>query len=308
MNNKKMNKPILLTGSHRSGSTWVGRMIAVSPSIAYIHEPFNIKHPPGICGAEFDYWFTYVCKSNELQFYHHIKNTLNFKYQLLKEIKVRSGLRSYLGMLKEQYRFSKNRILNKRPLMKDPIAIFSADWLAKSFDMDVLVLIRHPAAFAGSLKKANWKHPFDHFLKQPLLMEHHLSEFETEIKEFVKNDKDIIEQAILLWNLVHYMILQYKEKHPEWIFVKHEDILANPISEFEMIFRKLNLEFTPKVKKTIEEFSITTNKDEQSLLKRNSKSNIWSWKERLTTDEINLIREKTYTIAKHFYSEDDWDN
>ena len=308
MSHKKKNKPILLTGSHRSGSTWVGRMIAASPSIAYIHEPFNIKHPPGICGAKFDYWFTYVCENNESQFYHYIKNTLNFKYQLLKEIKVRSGFRSYLGMLKEQYHFSKNRLLNKRPLMKDPIAIFSADWLAKNFNMDVIVLIRHPAAFAGSLKKANWKHPFDHFLKQPLLMEQHLSKFETEIKDFVKNDKDIIEQAILLWNLVHYMILQYKEKHPEWIFVKHENISTNPISEFEMIFRKLNLEFITKVKKTIEEFSLTTNKDEQSLLKRDSKSNIWSWKERLTTDEINLIREKTYNISKHFYSDDDWDS
>lgn len=301
-----MNKPILLTGSHRSGSTWVGQMIAASPSVAYIHEPFNIKHPPGICGAEFSYWFTYVCKNNESLFYQHIKNTLDFKYQVSKEIKVRSGLRSYLGMLKKLYGFSKNRILNKRPLMKDPIAVFSADWLANSFDMNVIVLIRHPAAFAGSLKIANWKHPFDHFLKQPLLMKHHLAEFEPEIKEFANNEKSTIEQAILLWNLIHYMILQFKKSHPEWIFIKHENISANPISEFEIIYRKLNLEFTSKVQRIIREYSVAKNKEEQSLLKRDSKSNIWSWKERLTTSEINLIREKTYRISKHFYSEDEW--
>ena len=32
-------KPILVTGSHRSGSTWVGKMLATSPSVNYIHEP-----------------------------------------------------------------------------------------------------------------------------------------------------------------------------------------------------------------------------------------------------------------------------
>ncbi len=307
MNNRKDNKPILLTGSHRSGSTWVGQMIAASPSIAYIHEPFNIKHPPGICGAEFNYWFTYVCNNNESQYYQHIKNTLGFRYQVSKEIKVRSGLRSYMGMLKELFRFSKNRFLNKRPLMKDPIAVFSADWLADRFNMDVIVLIRHPAAFAGSLKKANWKHPFDHFLKQPLLMKDHLAEFEPEIKEFANHDKSTIEQATLLWNLIYHMILHYKKSHPDWIFVKHENISANPISEFEMIFRKLNLEFTPKVQRIIGEYSVAKNKEEQSLIKRDSKSNIWLWKERLTKDEINLIRERTDRIAKYFYSEDDWD-
>ena len=52
MTNKK---PLLLTGSHRSGSTWVGIIMAASPSVGYIHEPLNLNHHPGICGAEFEY-------------------------------------------------------------------------------------------------------------------------------------------------------------------------------------------------------------------------------------------------------------
>ena len=34
-------RPILVTGSHRSGSTWVGKMIASHPRVAYVEEPFN---------------------------------------------------------------------------------------------------------------------------------------------------------------------------------------------------------------------------------------------------------------------------
>ncbi len=56
------------------------------------------------------------------------------------------------------------------PLVKDPIALFSAEWLAATFDMRVLVMIRHPAAFAASIRRRGWRHRFADFLEQPLLM------------------------------------------------------------------------------------------------------------------------------------------
>ena len=43
--------PVLVTGSPRSGSTWVGNVLALAPGAGYIHEPFNRRHPPGLCRA-----------------------------------------------------------------------------------------------------------------------------------------------------------------------------------------------------------------------------------------------------------------
>src|SRR3954447_1155356 len=37
----KTPRPILVTGSHRCGSTWGGRMIASPPRVGYVGEPFN---------------------------------------------------------------------------------------------------------------------------------------------------------------------------------------------------------------------------------------------------------------------------
>ena len=37
------NRPILVTGTQRSGSTWVGQMIASHPRVVYVWEPFNKK-------------------------------------------------------------------------------------------------------------------------------------------------------------------------------------------------------------------------------------------------------------------------
>src|SRR5690606_21198944 len=35
------SRGILVTGSPRSGTTWVGRMLATDPRLTYFHEPFN---------------------------------------------------------------------------------------------------------------------------------------------------------------------------------------------------------------------------------------------------------------------------
>ena len=179
-------RPILVTGSHRSGSTWVGRIIAACPSVAYIDEPFHIKHDLGVCGARFDHWFTYVSEQNETDFYTHIKNTLDFRYNWTGKLKSIRTPKALHPLLVHYIRFLLYSHTNARPLLKDPIAIFSVDWLASKFDMDVLVLIRHPAAFAGSLKVNNWTHPFSHFLDQFLLMRDHLYPFEEEIRKWAE--------------------------------------------------------------------------------------------------------------------------
>lgn len=300
-------KPILITGSHRSGSTWVGNMVSLSPSVVYVHEPFNLDRALGICRAKFDCWFQYICYDNESLYLNDIEDCLNFKYKFSEEFKSARSLKDIAKLSRDYMRFVGCKALKKKPLIKDPIAVFSAEWLAKRFNMDVLILIRHPAAFAGSLKKAGWTHPFSHFLEQPLLIERHLSKYRSEIEEYSKTEKDIVDQAILLWNLVHHMILDYRESHPDWIFMKHEDLSRDPLEEFRNIYNRLGLDFSMSIQQEIETFSSgDSNKEELGSLKRDSLSNISSWKKRLTCDEIRRIKESTQELAKEFYTEEDW--
>ncbi len=303
-------RPILVTGSHRSGSTWVGRMIANTPTIAYIHEPFHIHHCKGICGAEFKYWFTYISDENESSYYDDIKKTIKFEYNLREELKTKMLHKDLLYTLREYCKYIIFRSFNFRPLIKDPIALFSAEWLASAFDMDVIVLIRHPAAFAGSLKRLNWQHPFSDFLSQPLLMKDHLYPFEAELKKFSKKNQDIIDQAILLWKMICHMIIKYKEKYDGWIFLRHEDVSLDPLKSFESLFKKLNINFSGKVRRAIIEHTHNFNPSEAPAggdsLKRNSKANIYNWKDRLTKSEIERIRESINDVAGVFYPDKDW--
>ena len=306
---KRSQKPILVTGAHRSGSTWVGRMIARSPEVGYIREPFNRHHRPGVCAARFDYWFTYICDQNASIYHEDINDCINFRYQLFKELPAIENVKDIARLSRDISCFFINRVLGKRPLLKDPIAVFSAPWLADTFHMDVIVLLRHPAAFAGSLKKANWNYPFDHFLKQPLLMDQHLSSFADQIEVMVSSNADIIDQAILLWNIIHYMILKYKKNHPEWTFIRHEDISRNPLAGFSQIFERIDLSFSSDIRKQILDFSRQAASNRMKYLGhiiRDSKSNVKSWLERLDEKEINRIRTGTEHIASAFYSDPDW--
>lgn len=307
-------KPILITGSHRSGSTWVGKIISESTAVGYIHEPFNPENPPitGISKPEINYWFPYICKENQIDFYRYFYDIINFNNNFFWEIKNIKTIKDVKRIIKEYFRFIKYQYYQVKPLVKDPIALLSAEWLHSNFDMDIVVLIRHPAAFASSLKTWNWSFPFEHFLEQPLLMKYHLSHFENEIKAHVKKEHDIIDQAALLWKILYSRVLDYQNKYfndPNWIFIHHEDISKNPFLEFQNLFDFLNLKFTVNIQNIIKEYCSESNPMEAQTvnsLKRNSESNIKIWKNRLTSEEINRVRKQVEEISCHFYGDADW--
>lgn len=295
--------PILVTGIHRSGSTWVGKMLDHSKQTGYIHEPFNRNS--GISADLMSQWFTYICEENEERYKEPISNYVSFKYPLAAKLRSAKTIRDVARCARDFSKFSWNLIRKKRPLVKDPISIFSAEWLYDTFDMDVVVLIRHPAAFAGSIKKAGWRTGMSNFLNQPLLIRDHLHEFEKELREHAETEKDLIDEAILLWKMVNSVILKYRQKgYERWLFVRHEDLSQDPVRFFKEIYDYLGLSWTEKVKRNILDYS--TNGKAFGDLKRDSQANIRSWENRLTPEEIEKIRQATRDISNEFYTDDDW--
>jgi hypothetical protein len=284
-------------------------MISAAPNVGYIQEPFNIGLTEGINPEPFKYWFQYISDENADNYKAKIENILKFKYPIIKNILKLKTIGRGKRFIEDSGRFFFYRITKARPLIKDPIAFFSAEWLNKNFSCDVVVLIRHPAAFCSSLKIKKWDFDFSNFSDQPLLMEKFLGPFKNEIEEFNINEKDIIDQGILLWNCIHYTMSQYKKNNPEWLFIKHEDLSLNPLEQFRTIYKKLNLEFTRRAQSEILESSSPSNPSEQikgNELMRNSKKNVMNWKKRLTKEEINRIKEGTSEISSLLYTEEEW--
>ncbi|MEP6716250.1 MAG: sulfotransferase [Terriglobia bacterium] len=305
-------RPILITGSHRSGSTWVGKMVAASPSVAYISEPFNPAHSRGIFNATTDRWFTCVSGADRFRYESALRDTIAFHYALKTGL---GSLQSPRGLARVLVEYS-NCLLygwqKRRALLKDPIALFSAEWIASTFDAQVVVIVRHPAAFVNSLIKAQWRHPFSHFLDQAELMATRLAPFRDEIERMAREKHDIVDEGILLWRIMHRLILDYRKANPGWLFVRHEDLSGNPIDAFDAVFNYLKIEYTPAVKKTVRLYTRSGNPIErgetgQAFARLDSRRNVDRWMQRLSAEQIQRIRERSADVWPAFYSNDDWE-
>jgi len=325
-------KPIIITGSHRSGTTWVGNIIKNSPMIYYIHEPLT---PNSITRGLFDteIWYKYYDPNKEYQKVEstlndlfigqyplravlHFKNSLpNTDYRNLNGINDDKFDFKYLKWRINAYLDSKRLKLSKLnhdqiiPLIKDPICLTAVEWIHKRWKSKNVFLIRHPAAFVSSLLRLNWRFNFENFIKQPELINRFLKPYESDINS---PPEDFISEASLIWLCTTKIIIDYQEIYPNWIYIRHEDLSYNPIKEFKLLFKKLELPYTSKVKRLIKATSHHTNPSEVSdkskvhQLQRNSKENIKNWKKRLTNKEIKKIRDMTEHISNKFYSDKDW--
>ena len=295
-----MKKPILVTGIHKSGTTWVGKILAESKEVGYVYEPFNYgtdrKSPV-------KYWYQYiadnVAEAKEFDDYMQVYLQFSVKHLV-------TDLARQINSATEVYRTLRtnaNLIMSKRQLVKDPIAVLSAEWLAQRYDMYVVMLIRHPAAFVASAKKRDYNFPFEHLLSQKELMDRFLYPYEEEIRKFAAEKQDAISQAMVLWKLIYHVVNCYRELHPEWVYLRNEDLSLNPQKEFENLYQALDLELTDKIKNVIYESSTS---DVNTHTKRDSKKNIGYWKKVLTPEEIDRVYENVHEVSAHFYDHSDW--
>src|SRR4051812_6670227 len=297
-------RPIFVTGAPRAGTTWGGKMLALAPGIRDIHQPFNPPTPPGISAAPFDRFFTTVTDANAAAYDPALARTLAFRYDLARQVRALRSPREAAHAARDLAAFARARATHARPLVKDPIALFSAEWLAARFGMDVVVTIRHPAAFANSLKRLGWTHDFRGFLGDA-----RLAPFADEIRAQAEQPGPVLDQAILLWRICYRLVDDYRRAHPDWVFVRHEDLSRDPVPGFERLFERLGLELTPSARTEIERSSSATNPPEAASkhdVRLDSRANLAGWRSRLDAEEIERIREGTRDVWPAFYAEEDW--
>jgi hypothetical protein len=197
----------------------------------------------------------------------------------------------------------------QRALIKDPFAVFSASWFANKLNCKVVIAVRHPAAFANSLKRLNWPFDFQDLLDQPLLMRDHLEPFREQMQS-IKRD-DIIGQAALLWKMIYRSIHSARALNPDFMAVRHEDLSRDPIIGFRDLYMSLGLDYTPRVEKVILNSSSSDNPAELSRKKTHSvrldsRANLENWKKRLRPEDIKRVREITEEVSHSYYSDVDW--
>ena len=304
-------RPVLVTGAHRSGTTWIGRMLALDPSTSYISEPLNVWHRPGVFRTPVHHWYQYICEDNEGEYLSAFNELLEFEYHLWNEVRSIRSLKDFLRMGRDFRIFCSGLVEGRRALVKDPFAAFSTEWFARKLNFKIVISVRHPLAFVSSLKHLNWSFDFQNLLDQPLLMRDHLEPYRSQMES--AQLKEVIEQGALLWKMIYKTVHAKRTLSPntDFILIRHEDLSRDPITGFRNLYQALGLDYTHPIEKSILDYSSSENPMELSRKKvhdvrLDSRANMSNWKKRLTKAEINRVREMTEDVAQLFYADAEW--
>ncbi len=289
-----------MTGVPRSGTTWLGRVISASKYYFYVHEFIN-----PVCLFQ---------ETQPFQKYHYIDEHNIHKYEPILKKLINLTYKSEMEkniikhMAKETVRsfFSMKRRVRgyPQPLLKEPNACFSSDFLARRYGLKVIVLVRHPAAVVASFKRMGWPSDLDRIVQQKTLIRKYFSKMPLE------KYRDRVEEISLLWLIVMDVLTRFMEKNKDWILVRHEDLCRHPLGEFEKIFEKLNIFFSKKMKNRIisstQSETVTPEDKNPFHLKRNSRKLAGAWQGLLTVEEIEKIKRIVRPVSDHYYQEKDW--
>jgi hypothetical protein len=302
-------RPVLVTGMHRSGTSWLAGMLCAGGDFINVGEPLNCLNRQTILRAPVRRWYTYICEQNEHPYLGFYEDALRFRPHPILDIK-----RMRFGSPRDPVRITRRwgdcllgRLQARATLFKDPFAVFSLDWFARRLDCEVVVIVRTPAAVVSSLKRMGWTFDFYNLLEQPLLINHHrLERFRPEMEVALACPADIIGQASTLWKIIYRTVNEYHSLGAPFHIVRHEDLASNPLDEYARLYETLGLRFTASTRHRIERFTSDRNPAEASPAnpfdtRLASRANLASWRRRLNSDEIKRVERLTEEVAAQYY-------
>jgi hypothetical protein len=303
-------RPILVTGMPRSGTTWVGRVLCAGKGAGYVNEPFNLSTSPGTMRVPVDHWFPYVTADNEPAILGALEPLLRFDYPLGRELRRCRTYDELLHTLRWWRGFLRSR--GRRPLVKEPHAVFSAAWFAQRMGSDVVVTVRHPVAVVSSWKRLGWSFDFTHLLRQPALVRDLLRPLRSDMERALDPSHDLVDRVALLWHVVYRTVADYRERFPTFHIVRQEDLSREPVEGYRALYEALGLPLSRGAETAIAAASSAANPKEPSVehphdTRLDSRATLTTWKRRLSDDEADRIRNVTAETAALFYGGDEWD-
>jgi hypothetical protein len=311
MTSEVSGRRILMPGSHRSGTTWVGEMLALSRGVHYVHEPFAPMYERAWVRTPTRHRYLHQPADARGPLDEDLKRIARLHPPWLTIARRARGVRNALRILEEAASTAAARRRGARALIKDPFALLMAEWIASRTGASVVVLVRHPAAFASSIKRLSWRLDVGWLLDQPSLMEGDLERFREELERDRAGTNDLLDHAALVWRALNTVVLRYERQHPTWTVIRYEDLAADPVSGVGELCRRVGVTWTPRMERLVRDRNAPRHGAEVTAgskgdTRRDSRQAMWTWLGRLNTEEIDRVRASTAALASHWYPDDAW--
>jgi Sulfotransferase family len=311
-------RPILVTGLPRTGTSWIGKMLQASREVVYVNEPLNPQHPPGrspgVLNAEVSHRFQYICADNDEPWAAAFADTLRLRYRLTAELRCNHGPYDLARLVKYGTAFTAGRFQRRRALIDDPFAVLSSAWFAERLGCRVVAIVRHPVAFIASRQRLGYQTDLYELLGQPLLLRDLPGRYTDEIRALA-DSPDNIAKAALLWRMTYAALAEVAGRLPHAVALRrYEDLATDPVPRFRELYELCGLTWTDKVEQRV--VTATTGRGDTErrhvwnlrgglshtgFRAMDSRAALRSYRDRLTPQEIDRVRELTADVATRYY-------
>jgi hypothetical protein len=310
---------ILLTGSSRSGTTWLMEILRTIPGYTDSFEPLNPMYYP----KSFEIGLrsrTYIPASKiwpEAEKY--LNKILTSKLpidisSLDKDVKFKDEFNieiiNFIKQMKPE--LIRNRLLGDKLIVKFVRLNRMLPWIAERFKLrSMILLLRHPCSVVTSQMKTGFcgyqpsRPPYKGIYpdRETIIKEaSNIDLLNSDILERIKKIKSLEEIIATSWCLDTYVPLSYKKPHP-WITITYEKFMKDGKNEIDRLFKNMG---EPKIPKSAYKHlripSKLTQKDQQEIVKKSDKQ-LSKWKEYLSKEQIEKILSIVKTFGLDFYCE-----
>ncbi|MEM9565489.1 MAG: hypothetical protein AAGA93_22895 [Actinomycetota bacterium] len=275
---------ICLFATRRGGSTWAMELIAANRGIRPLNQPL----------ATLSRNVTYA--------------------QMLEIPRFHEGqITSLDGHTAERMKDVVTRILSGRMVVNAPTKFWSRefvatsdrlvlkitdakpviDWFDATFDVDVVVLTRHPIPQALSCLRNGWTLTVESHLRDPRFVEANLSDKGEALAHDVLAGRDELLTFVLNWALENVAPLRLLPERPEWLHVRYEDCVTDPDTVLVRMADRLQLDDRQRMEATLARPSGSSRRSKADTVAAISAGRaagaIDAWRDKVDADQIAAV-------------------
>ncbi|MHB1519622.1 MAG: hypothetical protein ACYCVN_14995 [Acidimicrobiales bacterium] len=297
-------KPIVVVGAPRGGTTWTLRALGSAAGTAAILEPDNEdKYPAAIHAKRVVGRYPVLRVGDDAPAYRRLWEWIfsgapeNRRSLLARHLLgPGSDRRIHEGRLDPVTWMAATLAREPRPssptgagtggqhvIAKSIHAQFAIEWLAASFDVEVLLLLRHPASVLASWMELNLKDGRNSTLEnRPEIRATYLEPWGVPLP-----GPDPVERMSWRIGLLLAVIESVSARHPDWALRTHEHLCDDPEGQFRLLFSELGLPWGAST----EEFLADHNAPGSGFVVRRVASELSdSWRRRLDRGQLATLR------------------
>jgi hypothetical protein len=298
---------ILVTGLHRSGTTFVGDVLRRA-GLFQVFEPMNRDYGSVLV----DRWKPHPDSvTRDGRAYREVADAMitrriRWKPALQSRHAVARAAGCALGLHRRALAYQLGWLAQawrpRRRLFKDPDLVFFADDLERRHGFQVVILVRHPCAFYASVKRLGWRFPLDELLEQRALVERHLARY---AEHLAVRPRSHAEEAAILWLFVYSTLRDLLAGNPRLLLLRHEDVAERPLPTFKALCRRLGLDFDARLAARLARATggrrVAARANRAHDLVRDARALASHWTQALDPGEVKQIRGVVEPVYGFYY-------